>query len=210
MFTKARVAWGLLLAGAVLLVLTSGRYLTFDAETYFPRQRAVYERETAGLMVHIIAMLFAALIGPFQFVSGIRTRRPRLHRWMGRTYLAGAGIGAVGGLYIAQFAASGADARIGFALLGVAVLVATGMAFAAIRQRRVQAHREWMTRSYALIFAAVTLRLYLPGLEAAFGEETGYAIVAWLCWIPNLAVAEYIIRTRLRPRATLHGGVALT
>ena len=39
--------------------------------------------------------------------------------------------------------------------------------FAYVYGGNVQSHREWMTRSYALIFAAVTLRLYKQPLEGA-------------------------------------------
>jgi len=187
-----------MMTGAALLVLLSARYLTFDPEAYFPRQRATYEAETAGIMVHIAAMLFRALIGPFQFLSRLRESRPRVHRMMGRVYLAGAFTGAAAGLYMSQFAATGTFAGIGFALLGLAVVVTTGMAFREIRARRIQAHREWMVRSYALIFAAVTLRLYLPFLEAGLGEDNGYRAVAWLCWVPNLAFAEWFVRTKVR------------
>ena len=55
-----------------------------------------------------------------------------------------------------------------------------------------------MARSYALILAAVTLRVYVAPLEGAFGEHDGYAIVAWACWVPNLVFAEWFIRSRLR------------
>jgi hypothetical protein len=56
-----------------------------------------------------------------------------------------------------------------------------------------------MTRSYALIFAAVTLRIYLPILSPALGEHTAYLIISWACWVPNLVFAEWLIRTKLRP-----------
>src|SRR5438552_3763738 len=84
-----------------------------------------------------------------------------------------------------------------------------GCAFVRIRSGNVQSHREWMTRSYALVFAAVTLRLYAPFLEGAFGEYNGYAIVAWACWVPNLAVAEWLVRSKLRrsPEAPSAGRV---
>jgi Predicted membrane protein (DUF2306) len=101
-------------------------------------------------------------------------------------------------LYMAQYSASGLVSDLGFGLLAVAVLFATGQAFLAIKRREIQTHREWMTRSYALILAAVTLRIYLPFLESAFGEQDGYALVAWLCWVPNLVVAEWVIRKGLR------------
>ena len=144
-------------------------------------------------------MIVAALLGPFQFLRTLRQRQVRLHRITGRLYLVGATIGALAGLYMAPFSASGWVSDIGFALLALGVLVTTSWAFYAIIHRQVQVHREWMTRSYALILAAVTLRLYLPFLEGAFGEEAGYAVVAWACWVPNLAVAEWLIRRQRRP-----------
>jgi hypothetical protein len=193
-----KVGWGVMTAGVVLLVLFSARYFTVNPDVYFPRQRAVYEARTVGLLVHIGAMIVAALVGPLQFLPGLRRRWPRVHRVAGRLYLAGATLGALGGLYLAPFAASGWVARLGFALLGLGVLGTTGRGFWAILHRQVQVHRDWMTRSFALILAAVTLRLYSPFLDAVFGEYAGYALVAWACWVPNLFVAEWLIRSRRR------------
>jgi len=52
-----------------------------------------------------------------------------------------------------------------------------------------------MVRSYALIFAAVTLRIELPLLTAAFHDFTpAYLVVAWLSWVPNLLVVEWYLR----------------
>jgi len=62
-------------------------------------------------------------------------------------------------------------------------------------------HRRWMTRSFALTYAAVMLRIYLPvamivGLEFA----QAYPVIAWLCWLPNLVVAQLLIaRSEARP-----------
>jgi uncharacterized membrane protein len=180
------------------MALLAARYYTLDPEVYFPRQRAVYEDKTLGLMVHISGMTFAVLAGPFQFLRRLRERHFGFHRMLGKVYIAGAIVGGLGGLYMAQFSASGAVSDVGFALLALSVLLTTTVAFMRIRSGDVQSHREWMTRSYALVFAAITLRLYLPLLEGAFGEHDGYAIVAWACWLPNLAFAEWLIRSRLR------------
>jgi len=69
------------------------------------------------------------------------------------------------------------------------------MALAAIRRGDVTGHREWMVRNFALTFAAVTLRLWLPTLTAATGSFIeAYRTVAWLCWVPNAIVAEIILR----------------
>jgi hypothetical protein len=59
----------------------------------------------------------------------------------------------------------------------------------------IAAHRVWVLRSYALIFAAVTLRLELPLLAVAFGDFLpAYRTVAWLCWVPNLLWTEWYRR----------------
>jgi hypothetical protein len=70
------------------------------------------------------------------------------------------------------------------------------MAFNKIKALDIDAHQRWMIRSYALAFAAVTLRIYMPFMQALMDMDfiDAYRIVAWLCWVPNLMVAELIIR----------------
>jgi hypothetical protein len=54
-----------------------------------------------------------------------------------------------------------------------------------------------MVYSYAMCFAAVTLRIWLPLLLLIFGDfETSYRIVAWLCWLPNLLFAYIWVKRR--------------
>jgi uncharacterized membrane protein len=195
---RTKIGWSLLLAGAVIMALAAARYYTFDPTVYFERQRAVYEAKTLGLMIHISGMMFAVLAGPLQLLRRLRERHFGFHRMLGKLYIAGAIVGALGGLYMAQFSASGTVSDVAFTLLALAVLLTTTVAFVRIRAGNVQSHREWMTRSYALVFSAITLRLYMPFLEGAFGEHDGYAIVAWACWLPNLAFAEWFVRSRLR------------
>jgi hypothetical protein len=56
-----------------------------------------------------------------------------------------------------------------------------------------------MIRSYALTLAAVTLRLWLPLSQVAgIDFMTAYVAIAWLCWVPNLLVAEWFLRRRPR------------
>jgi hypothetical protein len=53
-----------------------------------------------------------------------------------------------------------------------------------------------MTRSFALTFAAVTLRIYIPlALAAGVGFADSYPAIAWLCWVPNLVVAQFLVRS---------------
>jgi uncharacterized membrane protein len=194
--TRTRAGWSFLLAGAVLLALFAARYYTFDPQVYF--QPDVYQDKTIGLMTHITGMIVAVLVGPFQFLRSLRERHFDAHRLLGKVYIVSAVVGALGGLYMSPFSASGAVTHVSFALMGLGTLLATTAALVRIRDGNVQSHREWMTRSYALIFGGVTLRLYAGPLEATFGEHVGYAITSWACWVPNLLFAEWLIRSRLR------------
>jgi len=187
-----------MLLGAVGVALVSARYFTLNPEAYFPRQREVYEANTLALILHVAGMVVALPLGPFQFLRSFRERHFRIHRAMGRLYISGALVGGLGGLYMAQLSASGMVSDFAFTLLALGTIGTTGTAYLRIRSGNVQAHREWMTRSFALMFAAVTLRLYAPFLEMAFGPQNGYALVAWICWLPNALIAEWLIRRRLR------------
>lgn len=95
---------------------------------------------------------------------------------------------------MAPLSYGGPIAHVGFGFLAVLWLGTTTMALRAILARDIAAHRRWMTRSYALTFAAVTLRLWLPGLAAIFPFETAYQTVSWLAWVPNLLIVEWTIR----------------
>ncbi|HSD69532.1 MAG TPA: DUF2306 domain-containing protein [Woeseiaceae bacterium] len=167
-----------------------------------PDMRSVFEANRLGIYAHVFASLIALALGPFQFHSGLRKRRISLHRWMGRVYLGiGVLIGGLAGLYMALHAFGGLAARLGFAGLAFAWLYTGLQAYLAIRGGQVALHRRWMVRNFALTFAAVTLRLYLPASAIAGIEfETAYPYIAWLCWVPNFVVVEiWFNRTRVRP-----------
>jgi uncharacterized membrane protein len=161
-----------------------------------PDMRAAFEANRTAIMAHVFASSVALLLGPLQFLPGLRARWPALHRWSGRAYLGiGVLIGGVSGLLMAQVAYGGLVGRLGFACLAVAWLLSGARAYAAIRAGDIGTHQRWMIRNFALSFAAVTLRLWLPGsvaLGVAF--DLAYPAIAWLCWIPNLIAAEWLIR----------------
>lgn len=50
-----------------------------------------------------------------------------------------------------------------------------------------------MVRNVSLTLAAVSLRIYLPlSMLAGIPFELAYPAIAWLCWVPNLWVAEIV------------------
>ncbi len=146
--------------------------------------------------MHIGTGAIALLVGWSQFNKKLRNRRLALHRTLGKTYVISVAVSGVSGLYISFFATGGIIAVAGFAGLALAWMFTTWRAYTAVLARQTDRHEHWMIRSYAVCFAAVTLRTWLPLMDFAMGMEfiTAYRIVSWLCWLPNLVVAELIIR----------------
>lgn len=180
----ALVAYGLMPLGALV----------------HPDMQATFLAHRAGILTHVFASATALTLGPLQFSASLRRAKPWLHRWTGRIYLAvGVLAGGLSGLYMAQHAFGGTVARLGFALLAACWLYTGACAYMAIRQGSVNVHRKWMVRNFALTFAAVTLRLYLPASQAAgIPFEEAYPFIAWLCWVPNLLAAEWLFNGRQR------------
>lgn len=178
------------------VALASWRFLALgvEASMEFVAYHAI-ERKLA-FYAHITLAPIGLLLMPFQFWMGLRSRRPQTHRWIGRAYGLCILLAGIGGLLMAVGTKAGPVAAIGFGLLAVLWLGSTGYGIWLARRGRIAEHQRWMIRSAALTFAAVTLRVYLPVLFMTLGEEVGYTLVSWLCWVPNLVVTEWFL---LRP-----------
>ena len=159
---------------------------------------ALFAESGLAAHAHLLGGAIALAVGPFQLSGNIRSRHLRLHRLLGRIYVAAILVGGLGSLSLAVSASGGLPARFGFGMMAVVWLGSTAMAFVSIRRRRIGDHQVWMIRSYAVTLAAVTLRFYLPGAIAAGYEFSDvYPAIAWLCWVPNLIVAEWFVLRRV-------------
>lgn len=158
-----------------------------------------------GMYLHFGFGPLALAIGGFQFFAGLRTWLPRLHRWVGRTYALACMLSAIGGIWLAIGTDNGTAAQVGFLMLGIAWIVTTGFGYLRARGRRFTEHQEWMKRSFSLTFGAVTLRIYLGLSLGVMGLpfETAYPVIAYISWIPNLMVAEWLIRRKAARRGTI-------
>lgn len=154
------------------------------------------------LYIHIFTAIFALIIGPFQLFMKPTNARKRWHRLLGYGYVLSITVSGIVSVYLSVFATGGWIAGLGFMSLDVLWVVTTLTATRKIMAKDIQAHKAWMLRSYALTFAAVTLRIWLAPLALLFGDfEAAFRVVAWICWIPNLLVIEAVIsRMRLRHR----------
>jgi len=198
------------LASFVALVLLSLGVVAYAVGVYglmplgalvHPDMRATFQAHPIGIYAHVSASVVALALGPFQFSSRLRASRIQLHRWSGRAYLGvGVLLGGLSGLYMSLHAFGGVISRLGFGCLALAWLFTGLRAFLAIRARDVASHRLWMVRNFALTFAAVMLRLYLPAsMVTGVAFELAYPVIAWLCWLPNVVLAEVLFNRTHNP-----------
>lgn len=145
--------------------------------------------------MHITLGGIALLIGWTQFSVKLRTKKLKLHRQVGKVYVIAALVSAFASLYIALYATGGIIASLGFICLGLTWFYSTLKAYTEIRNGRIEQHQKMMIYSYAACFSAVTLRIYLPILVILFHDFIkAYLLVAWLCWVPNIIVAYFLVQ----------------
>jgi uncharacterized membrane protein len=195
--------WWLVIVLAALISLYGLAYVVLGRAMYPPPLLASFVARPWGIYPHALFGGIALFAGALQFRRALLVRRPRVHRIIGTTYVASAVATGVAGGYMAMYAFGGWVTRVGFGSMAALTLWATVLAYRAIRRRDVAAHRAWTLRSYALLFAGVTLRLESPLLMLLTGDFTpAYRVVAWLSWVPNLLWAEwYLRRTAAREAA---------
>ncbi len=183
-------------AAAVLLLPGFGPPLITARRTTMP----------LAVMAHLGGGLVALAVGAWQMNARFRSRFIEFHRWMGRTYVVAVLIGGLGALRMAGASLQGWATHLGFGLLAVLWLFTTVRAYVAIRSREEARHRGWMIRSYSLTLAAVTLRIYLP-LSLALGVPFGnaYRVISWSCWVPNIILAEWLVRRMQAPSPAIAG-----
>jgi uncharacterized membrane protein len=186
----AKPLWWFMLLSCVGVSAYSTRY--FVTSTSDPH----FAQYIVPLRLHIAGGMGALLAGPWQFSKRLRLRALELHRWLGRFYLLEVLLGSIAGFAMAFVSKEGLVTHLGFGLLAVFWFFTGLQAYRAIRRADIAAHRQWMIRNFALTLAAVTLRNYLPLMLFAlhWPFRTAYSAVSWVCWVPNLLVAEWMVR----------------
>lgn len=187
-YTKCLTVLAVAIAGYTLFIAFAMDLASHEAVSNHFKDRPV------ALYAHLVLGALALLIGPFQFSEKLRGSRKNLHRWMGRSYVVFCLTSGVAGFFMA-LGSTKLDARLGFAVLALVWIYTTSQAYKKARLQDFSAHKDWMIRSYALTCAAITLRLLLPAqLIAGVPFEIAYTIISWACWVPNLMLAEWIVR----------------
>lgn len=107
-------------------------------------------------------------------------------------------------MFMASIAFGGFVTKLGFVGMALAWLYTGLCAYLAIRRRDVDAHHRWMLRNFAVTFAGVTFRIWLgASFATGIAFDVSYPIVAWLSWVPNLMLIEFVL-ARSRNTASPH------
>lgn len=194
--TMAIAGFGLMIFLALVVSLGSARYLLPVPISPAPLMLGHLERWPWAVIAHVAGGVTALTLGFFQLVTRKGPRRV-WHRFAGRIYVLACLSSAVSGFWLALYSTAGPVASAGFGGLAVAWFATTVVGWRKAVAGAFGEHRRWMIRSLSLTFAAVTLRILLPlsplgGLD--FDEA--YRVVSFLCWVPNLLLAELWLRVR--------------
>jgi len=164
-----------------------------------------YEPFKWWLLPHGIAGGCALLLGPMQFSDRFRNRFRKLHRVVGRIYVAGVFVAAPLGLYIQFFEERMGDPRsfsIAAAVDAALWMITTGIALAFILKGKVQEHQQWMTRSFAVAVVFLEVRVIggLGGWENLdiHANET----IVWLCLAFAILSADLVLQWQQLGRST--------
>jgi uncharacterized membrane protein len=144
---------------------------------------------------HVFVSCIILIVGFFQFSRWVYTNRP-LHRTLGKIYVFGVLFFSAPGAYVMTlFINRGTGPFVSFLMQNTLWIIFTVAAWYYAKNIQIPQHVKMMRRSYALAFAAVTLRFYIF-LFTVFGNGVGFAhnylIIAFLSWVPNLILVEVI------------------
>jgi uncharacterized membrane protein len=193
---------GLLILSAVPVIAGAVRVTQLAGGGGVTPENARFFASPVPVLIHIVGATVYCILGAFQFASGLRRRRPRWHRIAGRILIPCGLAAALSGLWMTVFYPSppgdnalltGIRLVVGPAMIGCIVL-----GFVAIRSRDFARHRAWMARGYALGLGAGTQVLtHLPWiLLGSQPRGTTRALLMLAGWVINLAVTEWVLRSR--------------
>ncbi|MVN77230.1 DUF2306 domain-containing protein [Hymenobacter sp. HMF4947] len=163
---------------------------------------------TSGIGLHFAAGGVILLLGSSQLLSGLRTRWPAVHRWVGRVYVLASALAAIGGLLFIGLRGTigGPVMNVGFALYGLLTLLAAVETYRHAVAGRLAQHRAWSLRLYALAIGSWLYRMdygfWIMATDGA-GHTHGFTglfdqIMAFFFYLPNLLVVEIYLRARSR------------
>lgn len=198
------------LFGLYILAFYASSLFTGNLERWNSILQGIYQKgyitATAGIGLHFAAGAIILVLGSIQLIESIRTKYPVFHRWIGRIYVSSSLLTAIGGLIfiIVKGTIGGLVMNIGFFLYGLLMLIAGVKTYRNAAAGRINKHRAWALRLYALAIGSWLYRMdygFWLQLTNGFGHLHNFEgpfdrVMSFFFFIPNLLVAEIFIRAR--------------
>jgi uncharacterized membrane protein len=198
------IAYLVLSMGTYLMLNMIIDYSSFRTNVHFLQYKQEYLSVSwwrIAFYVHVFSSIFALAAGFTQFSNYILKNYKTLHRIVGKIYVINVLlINFPAGMILAIYANGLWPTKMAFVILDCLWFYFTLRAYISIRRNKVKEHREFMIRSFALTFSAITLRTWKIILSSAFNMDplTLYMVEAWMGFVPNLLFAEWLIRRKKR------------
>ncbi|WP_375431825.1 DUF2306 domain-containing protein [uncultured Friedmanniella sp.] len=198
------------LFGAYILAYYAGAIAHRDLPAWNAVLPRLYEPTTPAATIAIGLHFFAGgvilVLGCVQLITRVRQRYPAVHRVLGRVYVTASLLAGVGGLgfILVKGTVGGAVMDVGFGLYGVLMIVCAAQTYRHARARRIEVHRAWALRLFALAIGSWLYRmdygfwLLLMGPVGHTETFTGPfdEVMAFFFYVPNLLVVEAVLRGR--------------
>lgn len=174
----------------------------------------------AAVAAHLALAFIVLVSGPLQFVAGVRTRLPALHRWTGRLYLVTSMSTAIIGLYMVLTRGTVGDLPQHIAICFNAVLIVMFGAFAwlAAVSRDFAAHRRWVLRLFLAVGGVWFFRVGFMAWVGYHGAPVGFdprtftgpflTFLSFAQTLLPLAVLELYLRAQRSPSPAAQFAVA--
>ncbi len=123
--------------------------------------------------LHVVLGGIYLALAPFQLVRGIRERWLGYHRAAGRVLVSiGLVVGATAFFIGVVIPFSGWPERLVIGFFAIFYVSALSRAIACVRAGRIELHREWMIRAFAIGLSIATMRLIFIPLLVLTGQPT--------------------------------------
>jgi len=169
----------------------------------------------AAIAAHLLIAVIIMVGGPLQLVPQIRSRAPRVHRVIGRTYVLTAVVTSLTGIYMVFVRPTAGDLaqHVGTAVGGLMILFCAAMAFSYAVKRDFARHRQWALRLFMVVsgvwFFRIGLMFWLLLNHGPVGFDPDTFRGPFLTF---LSFAEYLLPLAALEaylRAKAHGSVGV-
>jgi hypothetical protein len=157
-----------------------------------PAKLATHSSHVPLLSSHVVGGIVMLLAGAVALRIGLTKQWFRWHKIAGYTYLVSGTFASVTALIRSFDTAHTPGLSTGS--LAAVWLAFSAMALRAVRNKRLEQHREWVIRSYVAAWTFVFCRFWTRAAPNSLqGDESD---MIWLTWVAPLLLAEVLLQWR--------------